>query len=507
MKIRLSWKLFGVMMFNVVLIVGVMVVIMNLLVSREFQGYIRANDLERFQNVKEGLQQYYSFYGSWEVLASSRGRWGRILNRIMMLNDPYQQPTLHSQHRKRYLQQRFLNQDKIDRIRPNSSIVPPGPGQRKPPSQMVLQGQDFFMLRVVVFDEKGSVMLGRLQDQPPELMEDLFHENVLIGKIGLYPPEMMPHPRDELFLKTQKTIFWILAAVMTVMASLISLGLSWYLLKPVKQLTEGTRAVARREFDARLKIESRDELGQLAEDFNQMAETLESFEHQRRQWLSDVSHELGTPLSVLRGEIEAMQDGVRELSQERLNSLHDEVMQLTRIVEDLKLINRAEAGVLELREEDFSPTELLSRTASGFETRFDTHLIQVKQDFDGTIKTMIRGDSERLRQVYENLMENVIRHVQGPAVLTLKSRVEHSRLVLSLCDDGPGVDENMLPHLFDRFFRTDESRSRTSGGSGLGLAICKNLVEAQAGQIEAHANQPRGLCIRISLPLVRKDQA
>ena len=97
MKIRLSWKLFGVMMFNVVLIVGVMVVIMNLLVSREFQGYIRANDLERFQNVKEGLQQYYSFYGSWEVLASSRGRWGRILNRIMMLNDPHQQPTLQSQ--------------------------------------------------------------------------------------------------------------------------------------------------------------------------------------------------------------------------------------------------------------------------------------------------------------------------------------------------------------------------------------------------------------------------
>ena len=118
MKIRLSWKLFGVMMFNVVLIVGVMVVIMNLFVSREFQGYIRANDLERFQNVKEGLQQYYSFYGSWEVLASSRGRWGRILNRIMMLNDPYQQPTLHSQHRKRYLQQRFLNQDKN---RPHSS--------------------------------------------------------------------------------------------------------------------------------------------------------------------------------------------------------------------------------------------------------------------------------------------------------------------------------------------------------------------------------------------------
>ena len=109
------------------------------------------------------------------------------------------------------------------------------------------------------------------------------------------------------------------------------------------------------KFDARLKIESRDELGQLAEDFNQMAETLESFEHQRRQWLSDISHELGTPLSVLRREIEAMQDGVRELSQERLNSLHDEVMQLTRIIEDLKLINRAEQECLNFVRRNFPP--------------------------------------------------------------------------------------------------------------------------------------------------------
>ena len=263
--------------------------------------------------------------------------------------------------------------------------------------------------------------------------------------------------------------------------------------------------MARREFEVRVEIESRDELGQLEEDFNHMAKTLESFENQRRQWLSDISHELGTPLSVLRGEIEAIQDGVREMTPERLESLHDEVMQLNRIVEDLKLINRAEAGALELRKEEFSAVELLSRTASSFQTRFETHQIQVTRDFGQTLDIMIQGDPDRIRQVFENLMENVIRHVDGPAILSLSARKVNSQLELSLCDNGPGVDPKMLPNLFDRFFRADESRSRVSGGSGLGLAICKNLVEANGGQIEAQENRPRGLCIRLTLPLIQKE--
>ena len=132
--------------------------------------------------------------------------------------------------------------------------------------------------------------MGRLQSHPPEFMEELFHQGSLLGRIGLYPPEMLPHPRDELFLKTKGTIFWVLAIMMGLMATIISLGLSWYLLKPVKKLTEGTQALARRDFEARVDIESQDELGQLAQNFNHMAETLESFKNQRRQWLSDISH-------------------------------------------------------------------------------------------------------------------------------------------------------------------------------------------------------------------------
>jgi two-component system sensor histidine kinase BaeS len=496
------------MMLNAILIVGVMVVIANLLVSREFQGYIKANDLERFEIVKESLQEYYSMNGNWDGLISGPGSLGVILNRSMMMDRQYRQPAIQSPRRRNYLKQRFFFPRERGRKRERPfSTPPPFPD---PSSLNLLPNApkgpgDYFMQRVVVFDNNKNLLMGRLQSHPPEFMEELFHQGSLLGRIGLYPPEMLPHPRDELFLKTKSTIFWVLAIMMGLMATIISLGLSWYLLKPVKKLTEGTQALARREFEARVEIESRDELGQLAEDFNHMAETLESFENQRRQWLSDISHELGTPLSVLRGEIEAIQDGVREMTPERLESLHDEVMQLNRIVEDLKLINRAEAGALELRKEEFSAVELLSRTASSFQTRFETHQIQVTRDFGQTLDIMIQADPDRIRQVFENLMENVIRHGDGPAILSLSARKANSQLELSLCDNGPGVDPKMLPHLFDRFFRADESRSRVSGGSGLGLAICKNLVEAHGGQIEAQENRPRGLCIRLTLPLIQKE--
>lgn len=144
--------------------------------------------------------------------------------------------------------------------------------------------------------------------------------------------------------------------------------LSRYLLRPVRILAEGTHAIAERRFDTRVKINSYDEFGQFASDFNAMAETLDSFEKQRQQWISDISHELGTPLSVLRGEIEAMQDGIRQPNPERFESLHAEVLHLARIVDDLKLLSRAEAGQLNLCKVVLDPVKLLQQTLENLRT-------------------------------------------------------------------------------------------------------------------------------------------
>jgi two-component system sensor histidine kinase BaeS len=280
---------------------------------------------------------------------------------------------------------------------------------------------------------------------------------------------------------------------------LIAFLLSRYLLRPVRKLTEGTLAIAERRFDTRVKIDTSDEFGQLATDFNAMAKTLDSFEQQRQQWISDISHELGTPLSVLRGEIEAMQDGIRKPNPERFESLHAEVLYLARIVDDLKLLSRVEAGQLNLCKVELDPVKLLQQALEQYADRLAERGITIQNKLPQQSGKTAMVDPDRLRQVFLNLLENVVRYVNSPATLTAQSKNTEDSLTLILEDSGQGVTEEALTNLFDRFYRTDFSRNRETGGSGLGLAICKNLIETHGGSIHAESVEPHGLRIVIKI--------
>ena len=202
----------------------------------------------------------------------------------------------------------------------------------------------------------------------PDLFEALRHQGQIVGRLGMVTKGTMEQSRHAHFLAQQQRMLITLAVGAVLTSALIAFLLSRYLLRPVRILAEGTHAIAERRFDTRVKINSYDEFGQFASDFNAMAETLDSFEKQRQQWISDISHELGTPLSVLRGEIEAMQDGIRQPNPERFESLHAEVLHLARIVDDLKLLSRAEAGQLNLCKVVLDPVKLLQQTLENLRT-------------------------------------------------------------------------------------------------------------------------------------------
>jgi two-component system sensor histidine kinase BaeS len=297
-------------------------------------------------------------------------------------------------------------------------------------------------------------------------------------------------------------MFYVIGAVILTVAAVVAFILSRHLLAPVRKLTAGTHALASRKFDTRIAVQTQDELGQLAADFNTMAETLETNERMRRQWVSDIAHELRTPLSILRGEIEALKDGVREVNRDNLESLHSETRHLSKIVNDLHELSLADAGVLSINKVPVDLLAVLNETLGHFKQRFAENQIRIENSLEKQPPVSITGDVDRLKQLFSNLLENTMRYAESPGTLKIGPLRTENRLGLFFEDSGPGVPEDALDHLFDRLYRLDRSRSRTrEGGSGLGLSICKGIVKALGGTIRAVNGKSGGLRIELEFPL------
>lgn len=286
-----------------------------------------------------------------------------------------------------------------------------------------------------------------------------------------------------------------------ILAAVVSFILSKHLLTPIRQLTIGTKALTSLEFETTINVRTGDELGQLASDFNVMAQTLKRYEQMRKQWISDISHELRTPLSILRGEIEAIQDGIREANRETMDSLCSEVVYISKIVDDLHQLSLAETRALHFKNELVNPVHVLRDTLRFFHARLLSQQITVQDNLMSTDNIGILGDADRLTQLFSNLTENTLRYARSPGTLKIWDIHTKTRLALYFEDSGPGVPEESLERLFDRLYRVDKSRSRAKGGSGLGLAICRNIVETQGGEIRATNAPCGGLRIEIVFPL------
>jgi two-component system sensor histidine kinase BaeS len=361
--------------------------------------------------------------------------------------------------------------------------------------------------RISLFDA-GKQPLTPADASPPDegyRLKPILVDGQVVGWLGIRKHERPTHPLDVEFLRVQSQTFQAVGGVALLLAVFVTFVLSRHLLAPVKELAEGARALTSRRFETRIEVRARDEIGQLAADFNAMAQALERYEQMRRQWMSDISHELRTPLAILRAEIEAIQDGVREVTPEALESLHTEVMHVSRIVHDLHDLSLIESRAFDAEQTAVNPLEVLEDTLRSFHTRFQQRGIRIEVEGGGldTEHVAVMADGGRLTQLFANLLENTLRYADAPGVLRIFHELTAGRLFLHLEDSGPGAPEESLGRLFDRLYRVDKARSRAQGGSGLGLAICKSIVESFGGRIEASNAPTGGLRISIAFPLLR----
>ncbi len=272
--------------------------------------------------------------------------------------------------------------------------------------------------------------------------------------------------------------------------------------RPVSQLAEAAQAIGRRNLGFRVETKGSQELQELAQSFNRMAEQLEYAELTRRNLMADVAHELRTPLAVLDGNLRAILDGVHALNEEEVALLYEQTRHLNRLVDDLRELSLAEADQLSLNRQEVDLTRLVKETVAHFDLLAQEQDIQLTTDLDDSL-IHPSLDENRIRQVLHNLLSNAFRYTPrgGKVVVSAKRSADQKAVEISISDSGAGIPPEELAHIFDRFYRTEETVSRDRGGTGLGLAIVKAIVETQGGQVSAESSgRNQGSTFSIALP-------
>ncbi|OLF06598.1 sensor histidine kinase [Actinophytocola xanthii] len=293
-------------------------------------------------------------------------------------------------------------------------------------------------------------------------------------------------------------IAWTALAVLVLTVGVTALAAT-RLVRPIHAITSAARRMGDGERSARVETTARGEIGDLATAFNRMSEQIETAERQRRTMVSDVAHELRTPLVNIRGWLEAAQDGMANLEPALVASLVEETVLLQHIIDDLQDLALADAGKLRMHPEQVSVRSILAQVTAAHRSQAAVAGVELRVTTVG--EPTLSADPTRLRQALGNLVSNALRHTGAGGRVTLSARNGfRDEVLIEVADTGSGIDAESLPYIFDRFWRADRSRSRTSGGSGLGLAITHHLVAAHGGRIEVRSTPGVGTTFTIHLP-------
>ena len=279
-----------------------------------------------------------------------------------------------------------------------------------------------------------------------------------------------------------------------------SIALATRVSRPIGSLAQASSRIAAGYYAERVPLSSDDEIGQLAESFNAMAASLESTERRRLQLVGDVAHELRTPIATLDGYLEGLQDGVIKPSEPTWKLLRGETSRLSRLVNDLQELWRAEARQLPLSLAAVDVETELRAATERFATQAQEQGIEIRSAVESS-RLAVRADAERLGQIVDNFLSNAIRLSPRGSVVTVSAVREGAGVAVSVTDQGPGLTEEQRERVFERFYRVDPSRSRALGGSGIGLAIARALAEAMGGRVEALSEgEGHGATFRAVLP-------
>jgi len=494
MKVKLSYKIFLAFLLTSLVVVVLMTAIMGYFARRNFEDFVNRTEMERLDELIAELSSVYRTHQGWGDLRSDPGVFLGMIGPEMPAQSPNGPPGMHVRPEPPDGLPRGPR-DMVWQPQPHDMEQPQGPRDTKHPPGPDMES------RLSLYDADMELIAGRSVPQGESILREITIGGKVVGFLGLAKRRSLHGPLEAGFIYRQSSAFLTIGLIALIIAACVSYLLSRHLLRPVEQIAKAANDLAMRKFDTRVLQHTNDELGGLARDFNTMANTLEQYESMRRQWISDISHELRTPIAILRGEIEAIQDGIHEASKENMESIHAEIMLLNSLVDDLHELSMADTGALSMNFTEVNAASVLKEVMKMNESRFSQAGIAVDADQSLNADVVLMADKDRLTQLFSNILENTLRYTESPGRLKVWQKSTGESLHINFEDSKPDIPDASLERIFERLYRLDRSRSRKGGGSGLGLAICRSIVGLHGGTIRAYHSSLGGLGIEVTLPL------
>jgi two-component system sensor histidine kinase BaeS len=514
---KIFTKLILTLLFTSLLLLSIIYIAVQWSFDRGMLEYVNKKELASLQLLSDNLVRFYQQEQRWTTLVAKNTserrhpiqRQGRHpLAQSIRKSDQFRPSQTWHQLLKLSHEGIELPNDVRQYLASNDSFIPEH--NRPPPrsnpqrhsrqeTQQPRPPQHQGELRLSLLDANKRLVLGKINSKFG--LQAITLDGDIIGYLALPPKTQLTDEFDLAFLAQLKAKLLYIVLALFLIIIVISVPLSRHFVRPIKRLEYAMRALNNGDFTAKTDIVGKDELASLSLHFNDLAKKLADNENSRNAWLANISHELRTPIAIIKGEVEAIQDGIRPLNFDSLSSLNDEVEHLHTLVNDLSALSNAEIGAMRYQKERLNLAELVKQNLNRHQKKASELSLIINQQVPNT-EVMIWADETRINQLIDNLINNSLKYTQAPGTIELSLSKEGSQAVLTISDSFPSVPDESLLKLFDHLYRVESSRNRKTGGSGLGLALCKKIISAHQGTIKAvHASQG-GLNVSCTFPLL-----
>lgn len=527
-KLTIQYKLFLAMFAWSALLIAVLALSIQRSLDVGMIDYVNQKEVDNIMPLVETLGSEFLKDGNWTAYEERTGKFRRLLEKqLFSLGAPAEPHHVRGAHlrgpsargpedRRPPPRRRTPTADALESLASDTSgPAAYGPGDNQGRQNMLLEngvqelppfrnGGPGPLISYVLLDKEKKLIAGFYPPDRDYTYVEIKPLSDVVGYFAVSKRNALADGYELKFLDKQQQHLFVIATVLLLVTFALTLPFARHLVRPIRQVASSLSKLSKGQYNTELATKRSDEFQLLFQNINNLAKTLAENESARKKWFADTAHDLRTPIAIMRGELEAMLDGVRNMDTKQVESIHSETLRLQRFITDLHELARSELGTQHYQKVSLDVNRILLDVADHCQQLLSEHQVQLNTHLPET-ETLYLADEFRLAQCFDNLLTNIASYAHHATRADISLFKDHDSIKIVVEDDGQGVEDEHLSKLFDHLYRVDGSRNRgqftkETGGSGLGLAICKNIIEAHNGKIWAEKSKLGGLAIVITLP-------